>query len=130
MIFQMKFIEPEGADRFARLRSAVNKEVHRISTRQLNGEWLPTAHYILITNINLSADQRTITENDFADTLSTVKIHTLSGDDVCDLLDVHPELRRSFPQLLSLRDLDALLEDAVAKDVRERSYAAIAAAKM
>ena len=127
--FSNEVHEPEGTDRFARLRSAENKEVHRISTRQLNGEWLPTAHYILITNINLSADQRTITENDFADTLSTVKIHTLSGDDVCDLLDVHPELRRSFPQLLSLRDLDALLEDAVAKDVRERSYAAIAAAR-
>ena len=51
-----------------------------------------------------------------------------SGHDVCDRLDEHPELRRSFPQLLSLRDLGTLLESVVNREVIKRSEAAIATA--
>jgi len=45
------------------------------------------------------------------------------------LLDSNPSLRRSFPQLLSLRDLDTLLASAVNHDIVERSSAAISAAR-
>src|ERR1035438_9091740 len=41
--------------------------------------------------------------------LPDVNVHTLGGSDICDLLDDHPNLRRAFPQVLSLRDLDDLL---------------------
>jgi hypothetical protein len=51
------------------------------------------------------------------------------GGDISDLLDNNPNLRRSFPQLLSLRDLDALIEDALGKESRERSRAAVSAAQ-
>jgi hypothetical protein len=130
-VFQVKFVEPEGTDRFARLRNAVHKERDRISSRQTDqpDRWSRIAHYVLITNIDLNADQRTATQDEFAKVLPNVAVHTLSGKDVCDLLDHHADLRRSFPQLLSLRDLDGMLEEAATKDVRERSRAAIESAR-
>ena len=51
-----------------------------------------------------------------------------SGTDICDRLDFHSELRRSFPQLLSLRDLQVILADVVNREVIQRSEGAIAAA--
>jgi len=45
---------------------------------------------------------------------------------VCDMLDRHPETRRSFPEVLSLRDLDHLLAEVVHRDILERSKAAVA----
>lgn len=130
-VFQVKFVEPEGADRFARLRNAVSKERGRILSRQTNrpSQWSKVAHYVLATNIDLDADQRIAIQDAFASTLADTAVHVLSGKDICDLLDNHTDLRRSFPQLLSLRDLDAMLEEIVTKDVRERSYAAIESAK-
>lgn len=44
---------------------------------------------------------------------------------MCDLLDKHPDLRRSFPEILSLRDLDVLLAEAVSRSILERSRAAV-----
>ena len=130
-VFQVKFVEPEGTDRSARLRSAVQKERDRILNRQTHRPdlWSPVAHYVLITNIDLNSDQRIAIQHEFANALPNAAVHTLSGKDVCDLLDNHADLRRSFPQLLSLRDLDVMLEEAVAKDVRERSRAAIESAR-
>ena len=37
------------------------------------------------------------------------------------MLDRHPNLRRSFPQLLSIRDLESLLAQVVNRDIVERS---------
>ncbi len=45
----------------------------------------------------------------------------MGGQDVCDLLDNLPSIRVSFPQVLSLRDLDTLLNDIIAKPIIERS---------
>jgi len=53
----------------------------------------------------------------------------LGANDVCDLLDKHETLRRSFPQLLSIRDLDKFINQAVNKDVVERSASALSEAK-
>lgn len=130
-VFQMKFVEPHGSDRFSRLQNAVRKERGQILIRKTANpdQWSSVAHYVLITNIDLSADQRAAVQDEFAGALPKVVVHSLSGKDVCDLLDIHADLRRSFPQLMSLRDLDRMLEEAVAKDVRERSRAAIESAK-
>jgi hypothetical protein len=53
----------------------------------------------------------------------------LGGTDVCDLLDLQPNAKRAFPQLLSLRDFTLLLDEIVNKDLIERSRAAIDEAK-
>ena len=61
--------------------------------------------------------------------LETSKIIIFGNDDVCDLLDENINIRRSFPQLLSIRDLDELIERALSKEALERSKSAIGWAK-
>ena len=43
----------------------------------------------------------------------TVHIH--GGTDICDMLDREPELRKSFPQLLGIADLNYLLSESAAR---------------
>src|SRR5438270_6391375 len=52
-------------------------------------------------------------------------IHVWGGDDVCDILDRRSAIARAFPQLLSIRDLEALITSALTKTSRERSEAAL-----
>ena len=53
------------------------------------------------------------------------EVTCLNGIDICNLLDAHPNLRRSYPEILGLQDLNALLLTTVNKQVLERSRAAI-----
>ncbi|HXP81388.1 MAG TPA: hypothetical protein VN976_15890 [Verrucomicrobiae bacterium] len=53
----------------------------------------------------------------------------MAGTDVCDYLDDEPNLRRSFPQLLGLRDLSDLIKDALSHESLERSRSAIESAR-
>jgi len=56
---------------------------------------------------------------------------TIWGEaDVSDVLDEQQSIRRSFPQLLSLRELDYLIGNVLNKSIIERSKSAIEEAKM
>jgi len=44
------------------------------------------------------------------------EIHVWGGDDICDILDRRKAIARSFPQLLSIRDLDELIRFALSKE--------------
>src|SRR5207237_3408167 len=57
------------------------------------------------------------------------EIHSLGGDDVCDLLENQRPLVRSFPQLLGLRDIEILIRQASGADILEKSRGAIAEAR-
>jgi hypothetical protein len=129
-LFQAKFVasaNAAGAKPFRAVSQAVRKESMRIKKRIADGEWEDIKHYTLITNAPLSADDRLSTASVIREVLGHAGITIWSGNDVCDILDHRPELRRSFPQLLSLRDLNALLAEAVNKEVIERSRSALAA---
>jgi len=65
----------------------------------------------------------------FRTVLLATEIHVWTGDDVCDVLDTNAEVARAFPQLLSIRDLDALITNALQKKSRERSAAAVEVAR-
>jgi len=65
----------------------------------------------LRTEINI------LLQNTFPD----FEIFTMGGQDICNMLDNFPNIRQSFPQILSLRDLDTLLTSVVAKPIIERS---------
>jgi len=130
-VFQAKFVasaNAAGAKPFSALSQAVRKEAMRIKKRIADSEWEDINHYTLITNAPLSADDREHTQGVIREVLGHAGTTIWSGNDVCDVLDHQPELRRSFPQLLSLRDLNALLAEAVNKEVIERSRSALAAA--
>ena len=131
-IFQAKFVQganAAGAKSTKPLLKAVEAETKEIERRINNNEWTEPKYYVLITNAPLASSTRKAIEDSLRSVLSSSKIVTLGGDDICDLLDNLPNLRRSFPEIMSLRDLDTLLQEVVNKAVLERSRSAIEEAR-
>jgi hypothetical protein len=128
-IFQAKFIEEAnaaGARPGPRLLQAVKAEVGNLEKRR---HLTPPSVYVLLTNARLSPKIRKDIAELFKKTFGRSEVFTLGGQDVCDMLDDSPNIRTSFPQLLGLRDLDALLTAVVAKPVLERSKSMIEEAR-
>ena len=133
-LFQVKFIEhanAKGSKPMPAFLSAVRKEMGRIRARcdSTPEQWETPAHYGLLSNTPLGADDRLTIRNIVAQALPSTTLTCLGASDVCDILDAHPTLRRSFPQLLSLRDLDLLLGEAVSSELLQKSRAAVDASK-
>ena len=140
-IFQVKFVEnanAAGAKIEPVLLGAVSKEVSRILQRQKAERVLQSrnivkqydlGHYILVTNALLTPNVRERISEMISEVVPSAEVHLLGGSDICDLLDNHPSLRRSFPQLLSIRDLDELLSQVVNRDILEKSKTAVEIAK-
>ncbi len=131
-LFQVKFVEnanAAGATPDKRLQAAVGKEIAAIQKRKKWPKWKDPNCYTLMTNAPVSGVLKEIIRDRMAKILPTATIIINASDDVCDLLDKHEQLRRSFPQLLSLRDLDHLLSNVLNREALERSKAAIDCAK-
>lgn len=130
-LFQVKFVEnanAAGAKPKGFLLQAVSHEVSKIKARRRSKTWENPKHYVLLTNAALTPSYRKDITAVLKRAVPRVKVHCLGGTDICDMLDTHRSLKRSFPQLLSLRDLDQLLSDIMGKEVLERSRAAVNAA--
>jgi len=131
-IFQMKFVEnanASGAHSKGTVATALKGEIARIKERREDGQWEEPKHYVLVTNAPLTASLRDHLKTTFQESFPSTDFHSLGGNDICDILDDHPNLRRAFPQLLSLRDLDQLLSEVVNTENLERSRSAIDAAR-
>jgi hypothetical protein len=129
-LFQVKFVEnanAAGARPLPRLLAAVKAEADQVADRSAKAK--PPKHYVLLTNCVMSPKARREVESAMSDVLRGGVVHSLGGNDLCDLLDMNAGLRRSFPQLLSIRDLDTLLSNVVNRDIIERSSSAISHAK-
>lgn len=127
-IFQAKFVSganAAGARPLAPLRKAIVAEARAIQTRIKKKTWRQPRHYAMLTNVPMTAVRRKSLGDLLAGVMRGTRIHFLGGDDVCDLIDNNPNLTRSFPEILSLRNLDQLLEAIVNKEVVERSKSAI-----
>ena len=131
-IFQIKFVEnanSSGAKFEQVLLKAVKSEISKIKSRH-KYLWKQKAdHYVLITNALISPATRDKIKNLFIDTIPNAQVHCHGGIDVCDWLDNNPHIRRSFPQLLSLRELDSILNETVNRHILTRSWSAIEQAK-
>ncbi len=131
-VFQVKFVQDAnaaGASAEKKLVAAIAKENERIVERRKQKKWKDPRHYSLVTNAPISAELRKEVVISIRQTLRRSSIHILSGSDICDLLDHYENLRRAFPQLLSLRDLNELIGSAVSRETRERSQAAVECAR-
>jgi hypothetical protein len=131
-LFQVKFVETAnaaGAKPSGALLDAVRQEASQIEQRSKLRRWKGLKHYTLLTNSPISAALRKRIKDRFRTAIPKAQIHCLGANDICDLLDKQTNLRRSFPQLLSLRDLDDLLLDAINKETLERSRSAIECAR-
>lgn len=127
-LFQSKFVQhanAPGADWFPAIRGAVQKELRSLAKQATKSGWTDPAHYVLLSNVPLTAKTRQalmeILGQGLPRTLSTL----YGGEDICSLLDHEPALRRSYPEILSLRDLDGLLQEAVSRGILKRSEAAV-----
>src|SRR5271157_117358 len=130
-LFQAKFVDganAAGARPTQILLDACRKEILRIRSRIEMKQWKEPQHYGLLTNVAAGKEVRRKVQDSFAGvTKATVTV--LGGNDICDLLDAHTNIARAFPQILSLRNLDTLLDLLVNKEVVQRSRAAIEAAR-
>jgi hypothetical protein len=127
-VFQAKFVEnanAAGAEFRRTVLHAVSGELERIRHRAGRIVWQPPNHYVLITNAPLQADLREEIAHVLRGVVPPTGVHSLGADDLCALLDAHKTLRRSFPQLLSLRDLDLFIKEAVNAEIYEKSRAAM-----
>jgi len=131
-LFQVKFVEnanAAGSKPKAALLDAVAKEASLIKSRRRLPTRAQPKHYVMITNAPCSTEVRRQIETTIRKAMSGATPHCLAGTDVCDLLDKNESLRRSFPQLLSLRDLNQLLTDVINKEILERSSSAVSSAR-
>jgi hypothetical protein len=131
-LFQAKLVEganAAGSRPNRALLSSASKERARILQRLKHKAWKCPSHFTFITNSPIDAVVREKIRALFAEVLPSTEIYVWSGDDVCDILDKNPNVVRAFPQLLSIRDLDALIASALQKESRERSAAAIEVAR-
>jgi hypothetical protein len=127
-VFQVKFVEAAnaaGADPGKALIRAVQAESSRIEQRIATGSWGDPRHYVLGTNVVLRGKLRKEISGRISQVLPEATVYLRGGNDICDLLDSHKSIARSFPELLSLRDLDQLLSEVVNREVLERSRAAV-----
>lgn len=127
-LFQVKFVQGAngaGASANASLEKAVAAECSSIRKRQANNLWTGIKHYSLVTNAPISADLRKKLTAKLSTANAGDQIHIFQGTDVCDLLDAHDSVRRAYPQLLSVRDLELLIQRQINRNVAQRSQAAL-----
>lgn len=131
-IFQAKFVQNANSidsKYVIPLAKSINAEIGRIKERQAKGEWKSPKCYTLVTNAPVSSKERENFRQLLSVALPKTQIVVWGSDDVCDLLDNQPSIRKSYPQLLSLRDLDELIDSALTREARERSLSAIESAR-
>jgi hypothetical protein len=119
-VFQVKYVDLEQGTRTARtqLKNAFRKEIRSILAKRSQAQ---PDNYILITDVPLTARNREDIEKTARNTGFNGNFRTVDGREVCEFLDLYPQVRRSYPQLLGLVDLDRILN----RDLYVRSEAYI-----
>jgi hypothetical protein len=132
-VFQAKFIEnanAAGAKTEKLIIGAIQKECENIKKHFLLRRWNKIPYcYSLFTNAPISPSTRELLIGHLATVLPETRISIHGGNDLCQWLRMSPEIVRSFPQLLSLRDLQDLIRDTVNSEIVVRSKSAIALAQ-
>lgn len=107
-VFQAKYIDyEEQGIKAARtqLKNAFRKETKLILDRL---KAFPD-NYILITDVPITSSNRDEIKTIMQKVGFNGNFHCIDGKDVCQFLDLFPEVRRSYPQLLGLADLDMIV---------------------
>lgn len=113
-VFQVKFAEFEGdvvQGSIASIRNLFRKEAVSSMTRRKRLGRSPD-NYVLITNVPLTGDDRDDLLRIASEVQVASRVAVVDGRDICGLLDIHPHIRRAFPQLLALADFSEVLNAA------------------
>jgi len=127
-VFQAKFIasaNATGADFETSLLGGVRKEATLIQNRVEAGKWKAPQHYCLLTNAPLTVNHRETIVSTLKPILGECVISIQGATDICALLDLNITVARSFPQVLSLRNLFELLDQVVRNEIVQRTDAVI-----
>jgi hypothetical protein len=127
-VFQVKFVagaNAAGADFDSILMRAVKKEGELIKNRIEAAKWIHPKQYVFITNAGLSASHRKAITEELQPFLGDCTITIHGATDVCALLDLNIAAARSFPQILSLRNLFELLDQVVRNEIVQRTDAVL-----
>lgn len=131
-IFQAKFVQganASGARPKDALLKAARSETARIQKRRDDGVWNDPSVYVLLTNAPLSPGTRKDLRAEIAQAVPDAEKVVLQGATDFDAwLDRSPDVRLAFPQVLGIRDLTALIDAVVTRDIRNRSTLALNAA--
>jgi hypothetical protein len=117
-IFQVKFIdvEEQGVDAArSSLKSTFRKELAQVLDRHEDVD-----NYVLMTDVPMSSDTRAALQDICTQANYGRNFAAVDGKEVCQFLDIYPEIRRSFPQLLGLVDLDLIVNHDLY--ARSRAY--------
>jgi len=131
-LFQVKFVEganAAGAKPAQALNGSLSKEIAQIKERKKIPKWRVPAYFTFMTNSLIASDLRDDMVSKLRAVLPTSTIVIWGGDDICDMLDQPPHIYRSFPQLLSIRDLDVLIHGVLSHESIVRSATAIESAR-
>ena len=131
VIFQAKFVSEAnavGSDYRKALLAAVRHEADAIEERVSAKIWEDPESYVLLTNCPITSNERIEIEA-ILKKQTQAAIYIQGGGDIGELLDLHPEIARVFPQILTYRNLLTLLSTVMNKGVMERSSAALAGAQ-
>jgi hypothetical protein len=127
-IFQVKFVSAAnatGARSDAALNKAVRAEATRIKERLDDRRWTDPRQYVLLTNAPVNDTLRDALATLIAAVLPNTTFAVQSGRDICAILDGMPEVRLSFPQILGLADLKALISEELLADITNRTEATV-----
>ncbi len=127
-VFQAKFVKganAAGARPFGPLRKAIDAEIKRVEQRIAQGRWANLRRYALLTNVPLTSGRREKLQALLEDAFPGVLVSTQGAEDICCMLDNAPAIRKSYPEILGLADLRALIREAVSPSIQERSASAI-----
>jgi hypothetical protein len=116
-VFQVKYVdfEEQGVDASrSALKSTFRNELRRILPRHRN-----TNNYILLTDVPLTAHARSDLNKSIASSGFKGNFAAVDGKEICQFLDIHGDIRKSYPQLLGLADLDVIVN----RDLYSRSQA-------
>lgn len=120
-VFQVKYIdfEEQGA---ANARSTLRTTLRHELKNVLEGHdrFQSIDNYVLITDVPLTADSREALRGIFSELGLRANFSVVDGKEICQFLDIYPDVRRSHPQLLGLADLDLLINRDLY--VRSRAY--------
>ncbi len=116
-VFQVKYVdfEEQGADAArSALKSTLRNELKRLLSRHRN-----TNNYIVLTDVPLTTQTRSDLDGLAVDCGFKGNFASVDGKEICQFLDIYSDIRKSYPQLLGLADLDVIVN----RDLYARSQA-------
>jgi hypothetical protein len=78
-------------------KSTFKKEIQAVCSKHSKID-----NYLLITDLPLTSDNRDVLQTTALSARFSGNFGIVDGNEVCEWLDLHPQLRRLFPQLLGL----------------------------